>query len=240
MTNILILEDEDYTRKFIKKLVLEEPLVTKVYDTSNSDEAISLATEYKPDIVLMDIELDATDNSNGLKTAKIINAINPESKFIFITGYSKYAIDAFSVHPYDYILKPINIVKLKSTIHDLASIIKKEKNNIISKLTIKNNNEISFILFENILFLEKQDKNVLIHTKKDVYYFQQTLTELESKLSDNFVRTHKSFITNMDKAIKIIDIGNRSYEIEFADTDKVSFMSRYKFEQIKEKIIHSI
>ncbi len=57
MVSILLLEDEHYTRRFLKKLISENPFVDQVIDTSNGKEAISLAREHKPNIALLDIEL---------------------------------------------------------------------------------------------------------------------------------------------------------------------------------------
>ncbi|QIB28206.1 LytTR family DNA-binding domain-containing protein [Caloranaerobacter azorensis] len=94
-----------------------------------------------------------------------------------------------------------------------------------------------FIPLNDILFIEKLEKNTIIHTKDKEYLSRHKLNELESKLPEEFLRVHKSYIVNIDKIIKIRNLGNRSFEIRFFNTDKVAFMSRYKFEELKGKII---
>lgn len=42
MIKVLVLEDEEYTRRFFKKLLLDLPQVSEVFDTSDSKEAIRL------------------------------------------------------------------------------------------------------------------------------------------------------------------------------------------------------
>lgn len=240
--NILLLENEAYTRRFVRKIILESVSDSEVHDVSTSREAIERSSKKSLDIAVLDIELGEEDRLNGLETAKIINAMHPKIKFIFISGYSEYAIEAFSVHSYDYILKPINVIRFKETICSLEAMIREEKNKLDhpQKIVVKNKNEIFFIPASDILFMEKQEKTTLIHTEKDVFHSPETLTELEVKLGRNFMRVHKSFIVNKDKISRIKDIGNRSYEIKFLETNKVAFMSRYKFEELKNCLIPSL
>ncbi|MDF9409892.1 response regulator [Pelotomaculum isophthalicicum JI] len=78
MVNILLLEDELYTRRFLKKLVSENPSVDKVIDTPSGKEAINFAREYKLDIALLDIELAPEEGLNGILVAKKIHDFNPD------------------------------------------------------------------------------------------------------------------------------------------------------------------
>jgi len=240
--NIILLEDEEYTRRFLKKLVLEHPLVENVIDTPSGKEAVRLAKESKPDIALLDIELSPEENINGIEVAKLISIFSPETHFVFITGYSKYAIDSFAVHPYDYILKPINKDKAMDIIGNLVA---KVTNKAVvprktpDKISVKVSNEIFLINPTEILFIEKLEKRTQIHTNSDVFKITQNLNELENKLEDNFLRVHKSFIVNLDKISKIKEISSRSYEIGFEKCNKVALMSRYKFEEHKDKFTPS-
>lgn len=223
--------------RFLKKLVSENPLVDKVFDTPSGSEAISLAREHKPDIVLLDIELAPEEGLNGIQVAKNIYDFSPETYFVFITGYSQYAVDSFAVHPYDYIIKPVKKEKFTELISSLAGKIKRGNGvrNSPEKMMIKVKNEILMITPGDILFIEKQDKFNLIHTGSNVYKIHQTLVELEDKLGDSFLRVHKSFIANLDKISRIREVSSRSYEIFFDEYNKVALMSRYKFEEHKHR-----
>lgn len=238
MVSILLLEDEHYTRRFLKKLLSENSLVDRVIDTPGGKEAISLSVKHKPDIVLLDIELAPEEELNGIQVAKNIYEFSPETYFVFITGYSQYAVESFAVHPYDYILKPVKKDKVNEIISSLAVKAKKRNGARSSpeKIMIKVKNEIIMIVPGHILFIEKQEKFNLIHTVNNVYKTNhQTLGELEDKLGGNFLRVHKSFIANLDKISRIREVSNRSYEIIFDGYDRVALMSRYKFEEHKHR-----
>jgi len=237
MVSILLLEDEHYTRRFLKKLVSENPFVDNVIDTPSGNEAISLARDHNPDIALLDIELAPEEGLNGIQVAKLIYNFNPEIYFVFITGYSQYAVESFTVHPYDYILKPVKKDRVTELISILSEKVKRRNGARSSpeKIMIKVKNEIFMIAPGDIIFVEKQDKFNLIHTGSNVYKIHQTMGELEDKLGDSFLRVHKSFIANLDKISRIREVSNRSYEIDFDGYDETALMSRYKFVEHKHR-----
>ena len=69
MVSILILEDEYYTREFLKGLAIKNPLVKRVIAVSSGSEAVKMAKEHLPDIALLDIELDIKEGINGIDVA---------------------------------------------------------------------------------------------------------------------------------------------------------------------------
>jgi DNA-binding LytR/AlgR family response regulator len=237
MVNILLLEDEHYTRRFLKKLVSDNPFVDRVIDTPSGKEAISLARKHKPDIALLDIELAPEEELNGIQVAKKVYDFNPETYFVFITGYSQYAIESFAVHPYDYILKPVKKDKVKEAINNLAGKVKKGDGarSGLQKIMLKVRNEIFRIALDDIIFIEKQGKCSLVHAESGIYKTSQTMDKFEKRLNGNFIRVHRSFIANIDKVSRITEVSNRSYEINFDGYDKVALMSRYKFEEHKHR-----
>lgn len=241
MLRILLLEDENYTRKFIKKLITESSIDFEIFDIAKGEEAVAIAKEHRPHIALLDIELGENEGLNGLEVAKLIRNISPETKFVFITGYSKYALDSFSVHPYDYILKPIDIEKVINTLNTLGEMIISEGGNLTSpdKIIIRNKNETLFIPLEEIIFIETQYRGTIIHCENEIYSSSQILANMEKQLNEHFIKTHKSFIVNKNKIRRIKQIADRSYEIELVGTDKTALMSRYKFEELKDNLIPS-
>ncbi|MCR2045566.1 LytR/AlgR family response regulator transcription factor [Anaerosalibacter massiliensis] len=237
MIKILILEDEDYTRKFIKKIVMENTSASEIFDTSSGKEAISLAREHLPEIAMLDVELESED-LNGLEISRIIHKISPETKIVFITGHSKYAVSAFDVHPYDYILKPINVKRLIETIVTLTNYVDKTsstKSKGMNRIVVKNGGEMFFIAVKDILYAERLAGDTIIHDEKNTYNVQDSLQELENKLGDSFLRVHKSYIVNEEKIKKVLEIGERVYQIEFLNSDKVALMSRTGFKEFRER-----
>ncbi|SNT21950.1 two component transcriptional regulator, LytTR family [Anaerovirgula multivorans] len=229
MANILICDDHKPIRKMLEKIASENPFVSKVFVAEDGVEAVKVVQQEKIDIALLDIDMP---NLNGIDAAKLINKISPDTKFVFITAHMEYAIDSFAVHPYNYLIKPIDITTFKDTLDELIVLINIQfKQPIIDKLTIKNKNSILLISFDDILFFEKIGKDTIVNTCKEDYVTSMILKELESILNNNFLRVHQSFIVNTNKIKKIEDVGNRTYIIEFNNTKKTAFMSRNNYKK---------
>lgn len=236
MLRILLLEDEEYNREFFKKLIYELPIEVEVFDTSSGEAAIGLAREHTPDLCLLDVELE-NDSLNGLDVAKSIFSFNQQTYFVFVTGYEKYAVDSFDVHPYSYILKPIKIDKFKDTIIDIDKKI--EQVNVMNgdALLIKFKNERVYLNESEIICIEKQNKIAIINTCKGIYNTSMPLKELEPQLDPAvFIRVHNSFIVNLNYIKKIKPFHDRSYEIELYGLNKTVLMSRYKFQKYKKRL----
>jgi DNA-binding LytR/AlgR family response regulator len=235
--NVLICDDDQYVRKMLEKITSENKLVSNIFVVEDGLEAVKVAGNKKIDIALLDIDMP---NLDGIEAARIISTVYPEVRIVFITAYMEYAVDSFCVHPYDYLLKPIDISKFKEVLNELLLIVPryiKSKDNEVNKLTIKEGNQIYIISFDDIIYLEKNNREVLVHTTKEIFTLNKTLTDLESNfLNKNFIRTHQSFIVNKTKIKRIRLIGNKSYEIEFTATKNKASLSRHRYDALMKSL----
>jgi two-component system LytT family response regulator len=241
MLDVLILEDEEYTLRYLQTIVSEHPMVKGVFGTSNGRDAVRLAREQKPNVAFLDIELSPEDDHTGLEIAGMIAEISPASKIVFVTAYTQYALDSFSVHPYDYILKPITKTKVFDTLYGVAREYKQQSQSRPKRIVVQSGRqELVFLVPSEIFFFERQGKTTLVHTRNGVYELARSLSNLTESLPKEFLRTHKSYIDNINRIRKVRNIGNRSWEIIFQGYDKPALMSRYKYEEYKELFASSI
>lgn len=234
MLKVVVLEDEEYNRQFIKQLLDEIPVVDEVWTTASGEEAIILIRKHHPQLVLLDIELSG-DELNGLQVARNIYSFNKEVYIVFITGYAQYAIDSFEVHPYSYILKPIKISKFRETIEEVADRLNSGNRDLNDMLIIKNKNGIYHLHKERIKFIEIHNNLALIHSADGLFESHLTLAEFEEILDPRFFRVHKSYIVNLRQVKQTRGIFDRSYEIEFYDYEPKALMSRYKYPEYKKR-----
>ncbi|MCT4593632.1 MAG: LytTR family DNA-binding domain-containing protein [Anaeromicrobium sp.] len=238
MITFLVCDDDKLTRILLKKIINDTISNSKVIIANDGIEAITIFKKEDVHIVLLDIEMP---NLNGIETAEILTKMNDRIKIIFITAYTEFALDSFNVHPYDYILKPINIERLRAGLKSLCNEIYREKNykKENNAIFIKQRHETFRIAYEDVLYLEKVDRSVLLHTSNSNYIMNKNLSEVEILLNEIFFRVHKSFIVNLRHINKIKNIGN-SYIIEFKNTSKVAYMSKYKYVQQKKSYSYLI
>ncbi|WP_042478857.1 response regulator [Bacillus ndiopicus] len=118
---VIIIDDEILPIKRLKKLLLncEIQPIEIVGEFTNPLEALKNIKTLQPDIVFADIVMPTL---NGLEFAEKARGILPDAEVVFITGYDRYAIDAFNVHAIDYLLKPIRKERLYKTMARLQSL----------------------------------------------------------------------------------------------------------------------
>ena len=107
MTKVLIVDDEIPEQRHLSDILYSSfsGSVT-VQCADNGEEAVSQASLWNPDIILMDIEMPLM---NGIEATKRILENDPRVRIIFITAYSlfEYAREAVKLRVSDYILKPV-------------------------------------------------------------------------------------------------------------------------------------
>lgn len=233
MATVLILEDEEYTLEFLELFISKHPLVDKVIAVNNSQSAVTAARNYLPQIALLDIELRPDDALNGIQTAKIIAKISPGTVCVFLTGYGKYALDAYSVHPFDYLLKPVQKEKLTDLI---TEIIARKDRSINNKLALKVKEGTILLNPDSIGCFEKNGKKTIIYADQDIYESSYNLHELENILPDQFVRVHNSYIINFSKIKMIKYTSSRSYQVTIDNCPIIAYMSRNKYDEYKHLI----
>lgn len=233
--NVLLLEDEPNILKYLEAIIREHPLVKTVYGTSDGHQAVQLAREKHPNIAFINIALSSKDTYTGLKVARLISAINPTIKLVFIADHSCYALSSFVLYPYEYVVKPINKVRIINTLTRLASyILPNDKH--FNKIIIPCDNEIVFLDPAEILFFEKEGKKTIVHTRTGAYTFSQTLNDLSGSLPEGFFRTHKSFIVNTNNIKVLRATGSRSWQVVFEGYDQYALLSRYKYRKLQEEL----
>lgn len=206
MWTTIIIDDEQLARQRIKRLLSAYPEIKIIAEAENGAEGLLKIEELKPHLIFLDIEMPVL---NGFE---MLAKLNHSPKVVFTTAYDQYAIKAFDEGSIDYLLKPIELDRLEKTINklkqtnlasdpvkieDLIRQIQGKK--AIKTLTVKLGDKIILVKLSDITHVQAEDKYVFLHTidgKKHLTDF--TLTTLEEKLPEEFVRIHRSELINTD------------------------------------------
>jgi DNA-binding NarL/FixJ family response regulator len=81
---ILIADDDELMRGMLREYLSHDPTLKVVAETANGSEAVALAKQHHPDIVLMDLSLEGID---GLQATKLIKKHCPNTEIIILTSY---------------------------------------------------------------------------------------------------------------------------------------------------------
>src|ERR1700674_4897015 len=106
MIRAVVIDDEELARKHLTLLLGAFPDVLMAGEASNGLEAIALIAERRPDVAFLDIEMP------GLTAFEMLSRIRHPPLVVFATAYDEYAIRGFEVNAIDYLLKPIQPLRL--------------------------------------------------------------------------------------------------------------------------------
>lgn len=210
MITAVIIDDEVRGRQALKqKLSLYCPQVEVLAEAANGEQGISLIEKHEPGIVFLDIEMP---RMNGFEMLHHL----PRKNFhlIFTTAYDQYAIKAIKYAAFDYLLKPIEIAELQSTIQKVEQHtgynhtrerLETLQQNLSDqfhqhKIAIPTMDGLLFFNIEEIVYLQAESNYSTVHFKAHPKLLTtRTLRDFEDILPSHlFFRPHHSFIININ------------------------------------------
>ena len=101
--DILICDDEPLAIERLARLVSQLGH-TVVATATHGQQALDLAHQHEPDVILLDIQMPEMD---GLHCAQHLRQLDPMPAIVFCTAYDNHALDAFKSNAEGYLLKPV-------------------------------------------------------------------------------------------------------------------------------------
>jgi len=196
--NILIVDDEPLARQRLIGLVQELNGSEACANASNGKDALKLAQELKPDVVLLDIRMPGMD---GIETAHHMNRLSKPPAIIFTTAFSEHALKAFETHAVDYLLKPIKQERLYEAL-DAASRLTKpqleqlkyidEQPKIRTHICVKTRGSLELVPIDAIRYFMADHKYVTLRTDDHECLIEESLKSLENEFDHVFTRIHRN------------------------------------------------
>jgi two-component system response regulator YesN len=137
MYKMIIADDESFVRDAFKMVINKHfPQIKVVAEAQTGREAIERASEFSPNLMIMDVKMPGI---NGLQAISEIKKINPETRFIVLTAYDyfKYAKEALRLSVDEYILKPARRERIIESVSRVIGIIEEVKNKKNQELELK-------------------------------------------------------------------------------------------------------
>jgi two-component system LytT family response regulator len=211
-SKVIIIDDEPLARSIVIEYIQHFPDLVVSQVCSNGYEGVKAIQQYKPDLIILDIQMPKI---NGFEMLELIE--NPPA-VIFATAFDEYAIKAFESHAIDYLLKPFNQERFEKAIKKW----REQKNSTSDKQTkqllddvaltapqnqrvvIKDGSKIKIIPVQDIFYLEAADDFVKVFTKEGYFLKNKTMGHFEQVLDPSqFVRSHRSYIVNLQQITRI-------------------------------------
>lgn len=171
----LILDDEQSSCERLRKLLLAFECIGEIYCCMNSQRGMKLINDKKPEIIFLDIELE-----NGISGFEVLEKIDNSCYHpfvIMVTGHSQYSIKAIKYGVFDYIMKPVDIDELKTSLERLQQqasnnkingkfqdLSARERDVLLLVLEGRSSEEIADALFISVNTVNTHRRNILRKT----------------------------------------------------------------------------
>jgi len=212
-SKVIIIDDEPLARSIVIEYIQHFPDLIVSQVCSNGFEGIKAIQQYKPDLIILDIQMPKI---NGFEMLELIE--NPPA-VIFATAFDEYAIKAFDAHAIDYLLKPFNQDRFEKAIKKWreqknSSSGEKQTKQLLDdvsltapqneRIVIKDGSKIKIIPIQDVHYLEAADDFVKVFTKEGYFLKNKTMSHFEQVLDPSqFVRSHRSYIVNLQQITRI-------------------------------------
>ena len=223
---IAVVEDDPADQEALKKTLTDyskrtgTALQIKTF-SNGSDFLFEWPSEY--DFIFLDILMEPLD---GMETAMEIRKGNPQVPILFLTDSPQFALQSYSVHAAEYLLKPITPALIEQALERLLAFRKQVPPQV---LTVRGMEGISMIPMSDISYIEYKERKSWIHTENRVVVTKTQMQDLEKQLPDQFLRIHSAFIVNLAQVRCL-----KGYDLMLKDT--ILPISKYR----KQELVHRL
>lgn len=196
MLNCIVVDDDEMSRKVVVHFIEKTNFLQLTKEFDNGIDATRYLDEEHVDIIFLDVQMPEMSGMD------FINALEKDIDVILITSEQKYAVEAFEKKVTDYLVKPIEYSRfIQAAEKALKNIeIKRAAAGQRKEFYVRADAKIVRIAYEKILFVEALADYVIIQTEAKKHIVHFTMKGIANRLpEDEFVRTHRSYIVNLDK-----------------------------------------
>lgn len=249
---VLIVDDERIARNRLRALLEPEPGVEIAGECSNGRDAMDALEREDIDVVFIDIQMPGADGIN------IVRSLPPERAplVVFVTAYDKYALEAFELRAFDYLLKPFDAERFQRTLSNLRAELSRgvkgedplrklstlietigESRPKLERIAVRNKGHVTFLRAETVDWIEAADNYVCLHCGPTTHIMRETMSALESRLDPNrFVRIHRSTIVNADRIRELQPWFRGDYRVILQDGTALTLSRSYR-QAVEERLL---
>ncbi|MEM5816871.1 MAG: LytTR family DNA-binding domain-containing protein [Desulfitobacterium hafniense] len=232
---VLIVEDDANMRLILKRALFGIPNVEVVGEAGNGTEAVGLAADLEPHVIIMDVDLPGKD---GVEASREILNISPDVFLVYATGHPEYMAEAFEMYAFDYLVKPYRMERLTQTITRIQKLIESKGKGIQqSREEGSNSVGIKNKIATKIIYTTRDKRKTVIHTIDGKVTVNESLEGLEKRLAGyNFMRTHRSYLVNLDRIVEIQPLSRNEYLVIFGETKERAYITDEKYRELQIKL----
>jgi two-component system, LytTR family, response regulator len=244
---VLVVDDEAPARRKLLRLLRTEPDVQVVGEADSGESAISAIEKYCPDVVFLDVQMPGAGGFDVVR-AITANADVKSPRFVFVTAHDRYALEAFEVHAFDYLLKPVaedrfhEVVRRARGQHPqnsrdagvsasrLRALIAEvlHGRGFTERLLVREPERAYFVPVREISWIEADGNYVTLHCGARRHALRATLDSVEASLDPKlFARINRGSIVRLDAIRELVPWFHGEYRVLLHDNTELRWSRRY-------------
>ena len=232
MIRALLVDDEAPARSELEYLLAAHGDVVVVGEAANAAQALEIAQQAVYDVVFLDVEMPGL---TGVEAAPLVRERADPPAVVFVTAHAEYAVDAFAVEAFDYLLKPVDPQRLARVVERLRE--RTRENALpVEKIPVVAAGGSELLDFDQVHYIHAEGDYSRVHTYDRSYLSTSSLGELEEKLGPRFARIHRSHLVNLAKVSGVRRAADR-FRLQLADAQKTELdVARRQSRLLREKL----
>jgi two-component system LytT family response regulator len=240
---VLVVDDEAPARRKVLRLLREEDGLEIAGEAESGEAAVAAIKKHRPDLVFLDVQMPGLDGFaviRALDSAKI-----PLPRVIFITAHDRFALRAFEVHAFDYLLKPVSEQRFREALqraraqHEestdgfslrvqaMLEQLEREKS-FPERILIEEDSRAIFLAVKEIAWVQADRNYVLLHCGKKTHTLRSTLDALQNTLNPKlFVRINRGTVVRLEAIREMLPWFHGEYKVVLHDNTELRWSRRY-------------
>jgi two-component system LytT family response regulator len=235
---VLIADDEAPARARLRQLLAAHADVEIVGEAETGTQAMELASEHRPDLLLLDIQMPGC---TGIDVAACL--AEPRPHIVFCTAYDQHAVDAFELNAIDYLLKPISRARLSQALERARTPAPQAALNLNrtaatrpARFLVKSGAKYVVVGEARVVYFASEEGLTKLVADGAQYWMDPTLNELEQRLDGGrFFRISRAAIVNLNAVAEVFPLPGGSGEAVLKNGARLE-VSRRRFRELLEAL----
>ena len=233
--HVLIADDEPLARQRIEDLLAKEQDID-IVTASTGGEAIERLRDGAPDIVFLDVQMP---DRNGLQVVKEVGAENMPVT-VFVTAFSKFALDAFDVAAVDYLVKPFDDERFAEALQRARKRAverrREMKSRYLDRIAVESRGQTRVVPVAAIDYITASGPYAELHAGGKVFAVRERMQTLEEQLDPEiFFRVHRSAIVKLKLIESLLHRPGGDYAVRLKDGTELD-LSRARRDELQQRL----
>lgn len=246
---VVVADDEAPARRMLRTLLARERDVAVVAECNNGPATIAAVRTHTPDVLFLDVRMP------GASGIEVLERLGPNAvrAVVLVTAFDAYAVSAFDHHALDYVLKPVDADRFRTTMQRIRERLREHRSASVAdetlralarayapssgtssepyltRMVVKSSKSAAVVELSSVDWIEADGDYLELHAGAKVHLVRGTLSALEPRLDPReFVRIHRSTIVRISRVKELVPQLHGDYVVALSSGARLRLSRSYR------------